>query len=346
MGFDSQGNLFLAIGDGGNGNDPCGNGQKPSVLFGKLIRIKPNTTQTCLASGNYTIPATNPFLFNSTYMPEIYAIGLRNPWTGSIEPGDLVYIGNVGQNDWEETSYIPAGSNRGWNIAEGDAVFLLNPNAAAQYPALYATQGTSIPPYYVRPMFDYRHPATTGANHARTLNGTTGQCIVYGGTYKGSRLTAIQGWHVFADETTPPFPIWAVQAIGNGANGFQSYFKVMDAGIVISRVRIDPVTNEMYFLQYSGTARVWQFNTTTNIQLPTSASSRSPTSAATGPSSSSSGGVSSATRTATGPSSPVPTIPSPTVPTSTRTSSTVISMAGKTHVTKGILAALIAVALC
>lgn len=111
--FGPDGYLYLALGDGGLAGDPHKNGQNTSALLGKILRIDVNNGDP------YTIPADNPF------GNEVWAYGLRNPWRISFDrvSGDL-WIGDVGQGDWEEIDYLPAGSpggaNFGWSIMEGN----------------------------------------------------------------------------------------------------------------------------------------------------------------------------------------------------------------------------------
>ncbi len=112
MNFGPDGYLYMGLGDGGSGGDPEGNGQSLNTLLGKILRIDVNNGDP------YAIPADNPF------GDEIWAYGLRNPWRMSFDSatGDL-YIGDVGQNEWEEIDFIPAGSpggeNFGWDHREG-----------------------------------------------------------------------------------------------------------------------------------------------------------------------------------------------------------------------------------
>lgn len=109
--FGPDGYLYLGLGDGGAGGDPLKNGQNTESLLGKILRI--NVDQ----GDPYAIPADNPF------GNEVWAYGLRNPWRISFDQvtGDL-WIGDVGQNVWEEIDYLPAGSpggaNFGWSIME------------------------------------------------------------------------------------------------------------------------------------------------------------------------------------------------------------------------------------
>jgi glucose/arabinose dehydrogenase len=115
-----DGYLYIGMGDGGSGGDPFGNAQNPASWLGKLLRIDVETGNPL----TYTIPATNPFTQTAGYRGEIWALGLRNPWRFAFDPltGDL-YIGDVGQNQYEEVDVQPAassgGQNYGWNIMEG-----------------------------------------------------------------------------------------------------------------------------------------------------------------------------------------------------------------------------------
>jgi len=110
--FGPDGYLYAGLGDGGAAGDPFGNGQSLDTLLGKILRIDVDSAQS------YAIPANNPF------GNEIWVYGLRNPWRISFDSatGDL-YIGDVGQGEWEEIDLIPAGStggeNFGWDYREG-----------------------------------------------------------------------------------------------------------------------------------------------------------------------------------------------------------------------------------
>jgi glucose/arabinose dehydrogenase len=142
--FDPDGDLYIGTGDGGSGGDPLGNGQRLDTLLGKLLRIDVD------AADPYAIPPDNPFTSEDT-LPEIWAYGLRNPWRFSFDrlTGDL-FIGDVGQSQWEEISYLPAsspgGANFGWNIREGAHPFAGNATEGLVDPiAEYAHgQGCSV----------------------------------------------------------------------------------------------------------------------------------------------------------------------------------------------------------
>ena len=117
--FGPDGYLYIGVGDGGSEGDPQNNGQKTNTLLGKILRIDVES-----GISPYSVPTNNPFVGNAGYLPEIWAYGLRNPWRFSFDrtTGDL-YIGDVGQNRFEEIDFHPAGSaggqNYGWRIMEG-----------------------------------------------------------------------------------------------------------------------------------------------------------------------------------------------------------------------------------
>jgi glucose/arabinose dehydrogenase len=120
--FGPDGYLYIGLGDGGSGGDPGNRAQNPQQLLGKILRID-------VDNGNpYTVPSTNPYFGSSTVLPEIWAMGLRNPWRFSFDrlTGDL-WIADVGQNAFEEVNFQVAGSkggeNYGWKCYEGNQVY-------------------------------------------------------------------------------------------------------------------------------------------------------------------------------------------------------------------------------
>jgi glucose/arabinose dehydrogenase len=126
--FGPDGHLYIALGDGGSAGDPQRNGQNPRTLLGAILRIDVDNGDP------YAIPPDNPF------GNEVWAYGLRNPWRISFDrlTGDL-WIGDVGQNRWEEIDYLPAGSpggaNFGWSIMEGNHPFDGSPQPGLLLPA-------------------------------------------------------------------------------------------------------------------------------------------------------------------------------------------------------------------
>ncbi len=118
LAFGPDGYLYIGVGDGGSEGDPNGNGQNPSTLLGKILRIDVNTQSN---GRNYSIPADNPFAGNTAgYREEIYAYGFRNPWRFSFDSATgALWVGDVGQDRVEEIDLVEKGKNYGWNTMEG-----------------------------------------------------------------------------------------------------------------------------------------------------------------------------------------------------------------------------------
>jgi hypothetical protein len=115
--FGPDGYLYLAMGDTGPQQDPQGHGQDGQLLLGKMLRIDVDHSENGLP---YGIPADNPFREHSGVRPEIWALGLREPWRFSFDSvtGDL-WVGDVGQDRVEEATIVRQGENHGWNVYEG-----------------------------------------------------------------------------------------------------------------------------------------------------------------------------------------------------------------------------------
>jgi len=186
--FAPDGTLYIALGDGGSGGDPDNRAQDGSDLLGKMLRIDVDNP----APGkNYGIPAGNPFLGQPT-LDEIWATGLRNPWRFSFDrlTGDL-YIGDVGQNRWEEIDFqagnSAGGQNYGWRLKEG--TYCYNPQQGCDRGGL------------TDPIYEYSHDAG---------------CSVTGGfVYRGLSLPALNGYYLYADYCSGA--VSALQRDGDGA---------------------------------------------------------------------------------------------------------------------------------
>jgi len=196
LAFGQDGMLYIGVGDGGGGGDPLGNAQDKLSLNGKLLRIDVDPTAAATgdtnlsATSDYVIPADNPFVGDSDYLPEIWALGLRNPWRFSFDrlTGDL-YIADVGQSLLEEINFQTAnslgGENYGWNIMEGDACY----NTAS-----CSTAGLTLP-VHVYP-------------------NVTPECAVTGGfVYRGTEIPGLQGVYIFGDFCSGK--IWGLQHDGD-----------------------------------------------------------------------------------------------------------------------------------
>jgi len=145
LAFGPDGHLYAALGDGGKAGDPFKNGQNINSLLGKILRLD-------VTSGDpYSIPTDNPF------DSEVWAYGLRNPWRISFDrvTGDL-WIGDVGQNQWEEVDYLPenwgSGANFGWSVMEGSHAYDSEPQSGMMLPVAeysHAEGGCSVTGGYV-----------------------------------------------------------------------------------------------------------------------------------------------------------------------------------------------------
>ncbi len=179
--FGPDGFLYVGLGDGGGAGDPDENAQNSQRLLGKMLRIDVNSQP---GGAPYAIPggATgNPFAGNplcnvngtgTQECPEVYALGLRNPWRWSFDrqTGDL-WLGDVGQDSFEEIDLIVRGGNYGWDTREGAHCF--EPASGC------ATAGLTDPV----------------AEYGRNL----GFSITGGYVYRGIQATAMAGRYVFAD---------------------------------------------------------------------------------------------------------------------------------------------------
>jgi glucose/arabinose dehydrogenase len=183
--FGPDGYLYIGLGDGGSGGDPQNNGQKRMTMLGKMLRIDVD------GGVPYAIPADNPFADDDFTMDEIWALGLRNPWRFSFDrnTGDL-WIGDVGQDAWEEIDFQPAsstgGENYGWRCYEGNHVYNTN---------------------NCDPMNTMTFPV------AEYVNGAS--CSVTGGfVYRGCNFPELYGHYLYTDYCTGI--IWSLTPNGSG----------------------------------------------------------------------------------------------------------------------------------
>lgn len=172
--FGPDGLLYVALGDGGNGGDPLGNGQRPSTLLGTLLRIDVDHPAGDHAYGT---PADNCRGCPADARPEVFAYGLRNPWRFSFDRATRdLWIGDVGQARYEEIDHVPAGAgsgdNFGWNRMEGFHC----------YPGGTSCDRSGL----TLPVAEYNH--------------SIGDCAVIGGyVYRGNEQPALTGWYLFSD---------------------------------------------------------------------------------------------------------------------------------------------------
>ncbi len=179
--FGPDGLLYLGLGDGGAANDPHGHGQNTETLLGSIIRID---IREISAATPYRIPTDNPFLGRAGFRPEIWAFGLRNPWRMAFDrETGVLWVGDVGQDRFEEIAIIQRGENHGWSVFEGDDCFRSQDSCDDLVEA-------------VRPVAAYPHPLG---------------CSVTGGiVYRGKAIPGLNGRYIFADYCDGA--IWTIDA--------------------------------------------------------------------------------------------------------------------------------------
>jgi glucose/arabinose dehydrogenase len=218
----SDGMLYVGMGDGGSGGDPQGHGQNRMTLLGDMLRLDVD------GGTPYAIPADNPYAGSLSVANEIWASGLRNPWRFSFdrETGEL-YIGDVGQNAWEEISFQPAssdgGENYGWAVMEG----------AHCYPMSAACSNSGL----TLPVHEYPH--------------SEGCTVIGGYVYRGSDFHALQGRYFFADLCSSWLRSFAV--FNGEPRGFQDHTATASVSSVVSFG--EDARGELYVVSHGGSIR-------------------------------------------------------------------------------------------
>ncbi|RYE84197.1 MAG: hypothetical protein EOO75_18420, partial [Myxococcales bacterium] len=213
--FGPDGRLYAGFGDGGNGGDPQGNGQKLTTLLGKMLRIDVDKEE---GGKPYGIPSDNPFAQGGGE-PEIFAYGLRNPWRWSFDrdTGDL-WAGEVGQGKYEEVDIIKLGGNYGWNTMEGFHCY--NAQTCDQ-------TGLELP------LIEYDHGV--------------GLSITGGYVYRGKALPALVGRYLYADQVTGR--LWASRT--DPVTGAISGELMIETGLNPSSFG-EGADGEVYVVNYGG----------------------------------------------------------------------------------------------
>lgn len=217
LAFGPDGYLYIGMGDGGSEGDPHAYGQSVQTLLAKILRIDVDHGDP------YAIPTNNPYV-NGGGLPEIWAIGLRNPWRFSFDSktGDL-YIGDVGQDLWEEIDFLPASftsipANFGWSIREGLHPYKNTPDDT----------GTPL----IDPVYEYSHDLG---------------CAVIGGyVYRGTVLPDFNGIYLMGDNCSGS--VWGLIGTGDGVFKGQALFQT---GLNISSFGVDE-SGEIYFADLGG----------------------------------------------------------------------------------------------
>jgi glucose/arabinose dehydrogenase/plastocyanin len=215
--FGPDGYLYLALGDGGDANDvgashivPGGNAQNLSTPLGKFLRFDPldpalttGSADAISANGQYRIPADNPFKTNT--VPEIYALGLRNPYRFCFDfvTGELIHA-DVGQNNVEEIDRIIKGGNYGWAIKEGDFLFNMTNGPAGNAGTIGTPPGNrspGVPAGLIDPI--------SGPQGTLEYDHNEGISITGGFVYRGSAIPELYGKYIFGDLALKTQPVRA-----------------------------------------------------------------------------------------------------------------------------------------
>lgn len=190
LAFGPDGHLYVALGDGGDAGDisyghaPEGNGQATDRLLGKILRLD-------VSGYPYRIPPDNPFVHDVHYRPEIWALGLRNPFRCTFDAagdGDL-FCGDVGQGSWEEINLIEKGGNYGWPIKEGRHCF--------DRETLQADGTGCDADGLIDPIVAY-------GNCLEIEEGCRGRSVAGGYVYRGAAIPELYGRYLFGDWSAVP----------------------------------------------------------------------------------------------------------------------------------------------
>lgn len=222
--FGPDGYLYVSVGDGGGpkgcdlgmGHAPEGNGQNLQTLLAKILRIDVNGADTARGTA-YRIPTDNPFADGKGGLPEIFAYGVRNPWSMTFDRGGdrALYVADVGQMRWEEVNIITKGGNYGWPLREGFEGF------NREKPALAPTEPKPEKGLRGEPLLD---PVAVYKNVSgfRGDPDVKGNSVTGGYVYRGKAFPEFVGHYLYGDwsgtQGTPQGRLFVAKrpASGNG----------------------------------------------------------------------------------------------------------------------------------
>ena len=219
--FGPDGYLYIGMGDGGYRNDPLKSGQDIESLLGKILRIDVSGSAKGRA---YEIPPDNPFVDVAGARPEIYAYGFRNIWRLAFDSktGNL-WVGDVGQELWEEVNVVRKGGNYGWSQREGNHLFGNTPAPGDKS--------------YLAPIWEYDH--------------RIGKSITGGRVYRGSRTPELEGMYLYADYVSGR--IWALEPT-QGDRSVMRNWEIVSGGIPVLAFGED-ADGEVYYMTASATGK-------------------------------------------------------------------------------------------
>lgn len=203
--FGIDGLMYVTAGDGTSDSDANDAGQDLSKLLSKVLRIDVDHPAEDMP---YSVPKDNPFVGDASARPETWAYGLRNPWRITCDPQTgNIWVGNNGQDMYEQAYLIERGANYGWSVFEGS------------YP--FYSQRKLGPTPHVKPTVEHAH------SESRSLTG--------GVVYHGAQLPELQAAYIYGDYSTGK--IWGIKH-----NGKQTVWhrEIADTTLQISAIVLDP----------------------------------------------------------------------------------------------------------
>jgi uncharacterized repeat protein (TIGR03806 family) len=216
LGFGPDGFLYIPTGDGTSDSDGDLSGQSMNDLLGAMLRIDVDHPSGGKA---YSVPRDNPFVGLPGARPEIWAYGFRNPWRMTFDPRNgQLWVGNNGQDLWEQVFLVRRGDNFGWSVFEGNHPFQLERKLG--------------PTPHVPPAAEHHH------SEARSLTG--------GVVYYGTKFPGLQGTYIYGDYSTGR--IWGLRHDGRRAT---LHRELADTQLAITGFAIDP-DGELLVIDYGG----------------------------------------------------------------------------------------------
>ncbi|MDP6443304.1 MAG: PQQ-dependent sugar dehydrogenase [Pirellulaceae bacterium] len=224
--FGPDGYLYIGLGDGGGRNDPMHHGQNLSTWMGCILRIDVDKKEGDRA---YAIPADNPFVKRQGARPEIYAYGFRNIWRMAFDRQDgRLWVGDVGQDLWEEINIVKPGGNYGWSTREARYGFNNVPAKIQDEP--------------LDPVWEYDH--------------RIGKSITGGFVYRGEAIPALQGCYLYADYVSGK--IWALK-YDTKANRVSKLWRIPTNGIPVISFGEDERGEVYYTIQTASGKSIYRF---------------------------------------------------------------------------------------
>ncbi len=230
--FGPDGKLYVGMGDGGSGGDPNNRAQTMTSRLGKMLRFDVDIASPF-------IPADNPFVGVAGSDDAIWASGIRNPWRFSFDrlTGDM-YMGDVGQNAWEEINFQPAsstgGEDYGWRCKEGNSCFN------------NSTTGCSC-------------SDTTLTDPIQVYSHSLGFSITGGYVYRGTRIPSLDGVYFYADFGSNR--IWSFRYDGSTLTEFTERTSQLDppTGSISNIASFGEDANgELYIVELGG--EIWRID--------------------------------------------------------------------------------------